>query len=94
MGLKVNWDAPLNKKEGCIGLGIIARDSAGNFLVARCLTQKIMTDPHTAEAVATSCALSFRKVVGFFYVVFEGDALRVIREANSEYHIFHEVAIL
>jgi hypothetical protein len=72
--IKVNWDASLNKKEGCIGLGIIARDSVGNFLGARCLTQKIMTDPHTAEALATSCAVSFSKDVGFFNVVFEGDA--------------------
>lgn len=69
-------------------MGIISRDSVGNFLGARCLTQKIITDPHTAEAMATSWAVSFSKDVGFFNVVFEGDALRVIREANSEPPLF------
>jgi hypothetical protein len=35
--------------------------------------------------MAASCAVSFNKEAsGFFYVIFEGEALRVIKEANSE----------
>jgi hypothetical protein len=32
---KVNWDAAVESNRGKIGLGMIARDSMGNFVAAR-----------------------------------------------------------
>lgn len=66
--IKVNWDASLNKKDGCVGLEIIARDSAGGFLGARSVTLKMMTEPKIAEVMATLCVVNFSKDVGFFFL--------------------------
>jgi hypothetical protein len=32
--VKINWDATIDKKKGCIGLGAIIRDSTGKVLAA------------------------------------------------------------
>jgi hypothetical protein len=37
-----------------------------------------MIDPHEAEAIATLAAVLFSKEVGFFDVIFEGDALQIV----------------
>jgi hypothetical protein len=34
--VKINWDASLNKKSGCIGFGCVACDSIDSFLGAKC----------------------------------------------------------
>jgi hypothetical protein len=57
--MKVNWDASLNHKEGCIGMGIIAGDCKGRFLGARSLMKKVDVDPKTAEAMAGLWAVKF-----------------------------------
>jgi hypothetical protein len=41
----------------------------------KCFSIHIFTDPHTAEMLAATYAVSFSKEVGFFEVIFEGDAL-------------------
>jgi hypothetical protein len=68
--IKVNWDASLNKKDGCIGLGIIARYSAGGFLGARSVTQKMMTESKIAEVMVALCAMNFSKDVVLFIIFF------------------------
>jgi hypothetical protein len=68
--IKVNWDTSLNKKDGCIGLEIIARYSAGGFLGARSVTQKMMTKPKTAEVMVALCAVNFSKDVVLFIYLF------------------------
>jgi len=42
-----------------------------------------VVDPKTAEAMTTLWAVQICKDVGFFDVVFEGDAAQVIAEINS-----------
>jgi hypothetical protein len=81
--IKINFDAAINKSKGYVGLGIIARDSLGNVLGAKRLTKFLSTDSHIAEVMPASYAVIFSKEVGFFDVIFEGDALRVIKEVNS-----------
>jgi hypothetical protein len=81
--VKVNWDAAMNKKNGCIGFGIITRDSDGHFLGARCTHQKIEVNPLVAEVMATLSVVLFSKKVGFFDTIFEGDALHIVKEVNS-----------
>jgi hypothetical protein len=46
-------------------------------------TLKLLVDPKVAEVMATLHAIIFSIEVGFFYVVFEGDALQVVCDINS-----------
>jgi ribonuclease HI len=81
--IKVNFDAAINKNSGLLGLGVIARDCMGYLLGAKRLSKHMLIDAHSAELMAASYAVSFYLEVGFFHVIFEGDALNVIREVNS-----------
>jgi hypothetical protein len=47
-------------------MGIISRDSAGAFLVAKCLHLQGLVEPHVAEIRAALEAVIFRKEIGFF----------------------------
>jgi ribonuclease HI len=82
--IKVNWDAAVNKKDGCVGFGIVARDCDGMFLGAKCIYCPITADHVVAEALAATHAVLFSKEVGFVDVLFEGDALQVVREIQSD----------
>jgi hypothetical protein len=62
--VKVNWDATVNKKEGCIGVDIIARDLEGMFLGAKSMFCSFNEDPTVAEATAATHAVIFCKEVG------------------------------
>jgi len=81
--IKVNFDAAINKKTGFMGMGVIARDYMGNLLGAKRLSKSMLIDAHIAELMAASYAVTFSLEVGFFDVIFEEDALNVIREVNS-----------
>jgi hypothetical protein len=50
--IRVNWDGSINKEAGCIGMGIVARDHAGNFLGAKCIYQQVVVDPKVEEVMA------------------------------------------
>jgi len=60
----------------------------GNFLEAGSVTKKVWVNPKAAEAMAALFAVTFSKEVWFFffffYVILEGDALQIVREANSD----------
>ncbi len=75
----MNWNAAVNKKEGCVGFVIIARDCEGLLLGARCMFCPLAVDP----TMAATHVVIFSKEVGFFDVIFEGDALQVVREIQS-----------
>jgi ribonuclease HI len=81
--IKINWDAALNAKERRIGLGIIARDSRGNFLAARSKTLEYSADPSTAKALAALHAVLFSKERGYGNVIFEGDALQIVNAITA-----------
>jgi hypothetical protein len=51
-------------------LGIIARYSAGGFLGARSVTQKMMTESKIAEVMVALCAMNFSKDVVLFIIFF------------------------
>jgi hypothetical protein len=53
------------------------------LLGVKCFSIHIFIDPRTAEMLAPTYAVSFSKKVSFFEVIFEGDALNVIKEVNS-----------
>jgi ribonuclease HI len=89
--LKVNWDASINVAKDWVGLGIIARDSNGLCMGAKCITIRARTDPKTAEFMATLQAVKFSKEVGFWDVIFEGDAAQVVKEIKSNSSSFSKV---
>jgi ribonuclease HI len=80
--IKVNWDATLNMSAGWIGLGVVARDNLGWCLGARSVTRGMQMEPKTAEVMTAICAVEFSKEVGFFEVIFEGDAAQVVADIN------------
>jgi ribonuclease HI len=65
-------------------LGIVARDFQGYFLGAKCVVKRVVVDPKTAEAMAALWAVQFCKEVGFFEVLFEGDAAQVVADIKSK----------
>ncbi|XP_059436347.1 uncharacterized protein LOC132169310 [Corylus avellana] len=81
--VKVNWDAAIDQRNSCVGLGILARDATGQFMVACGIKQRIVVDPTVAEAIAALHAVIFAKELGFERVIFEGDSLTVMKAINS-----------
>ncbi|XP_059428671.1 uncharacterized protein LOC132162451 [Corylus avellana] len=82
--VKVNWDAAIAQRNSCVGIGIIARDATGQFLAACGIKTKIIEDPTVAEAYAALHAVLFAKKMGFENVMFEGDALAVVKAINAD----------
>ena len=82
--VKLNWDAGLNAKDGRVGLGLIARDSQGNCLAARCVSLEIKIDAAGVEAMTAANAVIFYKEMGYNNVIFEGDAMQVIKAIKVE----------
>jgi len=81
--MKVNWDTAINVKEGCIGLGAVARGCRGEFLGARCEMKPIVVDAKMAESMAALWAVLFCKAANFSDVIFEGDSTQVVAELSS-----------
>jgi hypothetical protein len=50
----------------------------------RCVSRCLRMDSLTTEAMTALFAVQFSLEVGFFYVVFEGDAKTVIKEIDSQ----------
>lgn len=82
--IKVNWDAAVNKNDGCVGFGIVAHDCDGMFLGAKCIYCPITTNLVVVEALTATHFILFSKDVGFVDVLFEGDALQVVRDIQSD----------
>jgi hypothetical protein len=75
---KVNWDAVLENNCGKTGLGMIARDSMGNFVATRGVPIDSKLDQVVAEAQAALHATIFAKDLGLVDIIFEGDAKQII----------------
>jgi len=89
--IKVNWDASINVAKYWVGLGIIARDNKGLCMGARSITQQARINPKTAEIMAALQAVQFSKEVGFWDVIFEGDAAQVVKELTTHSLSFSKV---
>jgi hypothetical protein len=66
-------------KEGRVGIGLIARDSRGRCLAARSLSLNAHTNATIAEALAAVHTTLFCKELGYTNLIFEGDALQIIK---------------
>lgn len=60
----------------------MARDNLGWCLGARSVTRRMQMEPKTAEIMTAICAVEFSKEVGYFEVIFEGDAAQVVADIN------------
>jgi hypothetical protein len=65
---------------------MIARGEAGCFLSACSIKKRMLVLPVVAEAIAAFHAMLFAKEKGFTQVIFEGDALTVVNDVNSNYN--------
>ncbi|XP_059437059.1 uncharacterized protein LOC132170184 [Corylus avellana] len=81
--IKVNWDAALDQRRCCVGLGVLARDAEGRFLMACGIKKIIEVEPTTAEALAALHAVIFATEMGYSNVIFEGDAFMIVNAINS-----------
>ena len=60
--VKINCDAAMDSVKKVIGLGIIARDEKGNFLVGKSIQQQMEVEPMVAKN--SGCSLSSNSVSG------------------------------
>jgi hypothetical protein len=63
--IKSNWDASLNKGMDIIGIGVVVRDSSGDFLGGQCISKQLRVDPLMAKAMAAMEAVIFSREVVF-----------------------------
>ncbi|XP_042958163.1 uncharacterized protein LOC122293740 [Carya illinoinensis] len=81
--VKVNWDATLNIKEGRMGIGVVIRDENGDVMVSLCSQKRNVQDPLVAELQALRQAMKLCANLNITEVIFEGDALKVVRAVNN-----------
>jgi ribonuclease HI len=81
--VKINWNASIDKKKGCIGLGAIIRDSAGNVLAAHGIVREGLSDPTTTEALGVILAIPLGRNRGLRMIQVEGDAKLIVEAVNS-----------
>ena len=80
---KANFDAALFEELRCVGLGVVYRDHSGQVIAA--LSQRIglPCTVEIAEALAARRAMEFARELSLFYVILEGDCLRVVQALNA-----------
>lgn len=72
--IKINWDASVAPKGSRVGIGLVARDSRGDCICAKCVCLFVKGDPRTAESLANLHAVFFGKFLKLRDVIFEGDS--------------------
>ncbi|XP_042962682.1 uncharacterized protein LOC122296954 [Carya illinoinensis] len=81
--VKVNWDAALKIKEGRMGIGVVIRDENGDVMVSLCSQRRNVRDPLVAELQALRQAMKLCADLNITDVIFEGDALKVVKAVNN-----------
>lgn len=77
--VKCNWDVANDFCGRRMGVGVVARNHAGEVLVTKCMTMVSIMDPQTAEALAARAAAKLVHQFGYSHVILEGDALVVVK---------------
>ncbi|XP_059446504.1 uncharacterized protein LOC132178058 [Corylus avellana] len=81
---KANWDARVNRRKGCVGIGVVIRDHQGKMWASKCQTRPGLLDPLAAEAVASFMAAQLCLEMGIRQVQLEGDAKTLVDIINSD----------
>jgi ribonuclease HI len=66
-----------------IGMGYIARDDKGRFLAAVSKQERLVVEPVVAETLAALNAVLWCQEQNFKEIIFEGDALQVVKDVNT-----------
>jgi ribonuclease HI len=82
--VKINWDASMDTAKKVIGMGFIARDEKGKFLATVSKQEHMVVEPAATETLAALNAILWCQEQNFQEVIFEGDALQVVKEVNTE----------
>ena len=80
---EVQMDAAIDKQKKTIGLGIVERNSRGQFVATFSKQQQIEVEPVIDEAFAALHAILFCPEQGVQHAILEGDAAQVILAVNS-----------
>ncbi|KAM5585586.1 disease resistance protein RUN1-like [Rosa sericea] len=78
--LKVNYDGAYTVRKG--GLGMVARDTKGRFVAAKCRLVNVESEDG-AVAMAALEALCLAKELGWPRVCFEGDSVRIVNALQT-----------
>ncbi|XP_042977200.1 uncharacterized protein LOC122308072 [Carya illinoinensis] len=81
--MKANWDAVLKLEEGRMGVGVVIRNENGDLMVSMCSQKHNVCSPLVAELQALWCALQICTDLNLTEVVFERDALNVVKTINN-----------
>ncbi|OMP01552.1 hypothetical protein COLO4_11797 [Corchorus olitorius] len=81
--IKVNFDGAYDSRGKTGACGAIARDSTGLVLGAYAGRLGFVSDVYAAECKAALKAAKWARDMGFTRIILEGDALTVIKKANS-----------
>lgn len=77
--LKTNWDAALDLKYKCMGVGIIVRDSDGAVVAALCSTIPYIFDPTLAEGVSLWRVVLLCLDLEIPRLILEGDSHEIVQ---------------
>ncbi|XP_035547375.1 uncharacterized protein LOC118348911 [Juglans regia] len=80
---KVNLDAAIDKIKCKVGVGVIIRDCEGKVIASLRSSRGLFLDAQLGEAVAVLKATSLCVNLELRQVVFEGDALSIVKAVNS-----------
>lgn len=81
--IKLNWDSAVHIRRKLIGIGVVARNSAGRVLASLCSVQRYIFDPSIAEAYGERLVAEFEIFLGLRSVIVEGDAVEIIHALRS-----------
>lgn len=82
--IKINLDAAIFP-EGFIGVGIVIRDSHGDFVRAICSHIEGAWQPRDAEALSLKEALSSAKSLNLHHCIFETDSKTLVEACNMKH---------
>lgn len=76
--VQVNWDAAVDKYRRKIGISVIVRDMMGEVLAILLVPKDYIIESDIAEDVVALRAAQFCHELGFYRVILESNALRVM----------------
>lgn len=81
--IKLNVDGAISKANGKVGIGVVARDSAGQVIDFLSSPTTGFLSPRVTEALAFREALIFAANNGLTDIIVEGDALQIVQAINK-----------
>ncbi|KAL8088671.1 hypothetical protein AgCh_038446 [Apium graveolens] len=82
--IKVSVDAALFEEFNTSGIGLVARDSEGEMIMAKTICIKETLDPEMAEVIAIKEALSWTEKSPWQHITVESDCLLAVQSIRSK----------